>query len=63
MFTPKTKEEYTVAQSETPFAVPEVKQKSIQKSVQKSTAKQKSDIKTKRKLYQISYYGYRYKKP
>ena len=47
MFTPKTKEEYTVAQSETPFAVPEVKQKSIQKSVQKSTAKQKSDIKTK----------------
>lgn len=47
MFTPKTKKEYTVAQSETPFAVPEVKQKSIQKSVQKSTAKQKSDIKTK----------------
>lgn len=41
MFTPKTKKEYTVAQSETPFAVPEVKQKSIQKSVQKS------DIKTK----------------
>lgn len=47
MFTPKTKKEYTVAQFETPFAVPEVKQKSIQKSVQKSTAKQKSDIKTK----------------
>jgi len=47
MFTPKTKEEYTAAQSETSFAVPEVKQKSIQKSVQKSTAKQKSDIKTK----------------
>ena len=43
MFTPKTKKEYTVAQSESPFAVPEVKQK----SVQKSTAKQKSDIKTK----------------
>ena len=47
IFTPKTKEEYIIAQSETSFDVPEVKHKSIQKSVQKSTAKQKSDIKTK----------------
>ena len=34
IFTPKTKEEYIIAQSETSFDVPEVKHKSIQKSVQ-----------------------------